>query len=122
MIESGKGNTQRLRSTRTPGFYACFVPAFIDVAREHGYALGFHGSMATDFDIMAVPWTEEATSGRKLVEALAERVGVFAENGDKLEGPTERPHGRQSWAIVLGSILVFDISVYPVREDDHAKT
>lgn len=29
-----------------------------DIAREHGYALSVHGSVARDIDIVAIPWVE----------------------------------------------------------------
>lgn len=43
-------------------FYACLYPALCDRAREHGYALAIHGTVATDLDLIAVPWTTAATA------------------------------------------------------------
>ena len=40
------------------------------LAREVGYAIGVHGSLERDVDLIAVPWVEEAVGP----EALAERI------------------------------------------------
>ena len=42
-------------------FYACMWDDFRQAAMDCGWALGLHGSLASDMDIMAMPWTENAT-------------------------------------------------------------
>lgn len=66
-------------------------------ARECGYALARHGSEVRDFDLIAVPWSEDAVAPEELAERIRAAVhGVFT-HGD----PSQRPHGRQTWAIHL---------------------
>ena len=45
--------------TRAP-FYAAMYHGLCDVARAHGYALAIHGTVTSDLDIIACPWTWEA--------------------------------------------------------------
>lgn len=96
-----------------------------EVAREHGYALAPHGTLARDFDLIAVPWTDEACDAPTLVNAIATRVGTILGmmvhgDGRPLAEPDVRPHGRLAWAIPLfvqdpsGSVML-DVSVMPRR-------
>lgn len=47
--------------------YAWMVPRLTEVARDCGYALGVHGSMHRDLDLIAVPWVDEAKSADDLI-------------------------------------------------------
>lgn len=35
--------------------YACMYQELAEICRAHGYALAIHGSMARDFDLIAIP-------------------------------------------------------------------
>lgn len=83
--------------------YSALLPRLQEVAREHGYALGVHGSMATDLDLIAVPWTEEATDGETLVRALAAIVGASVDMPG-LPNPGKKPHGREAWTLLFDSL------------------
>ena len=44
-------------------FKKCFdeaLPKMREAARKLGYAVTTHGSMSRDFDIVVIPWTEDA--------------------------------------------------------------
>ena len=89
-------------------------PVLRDIARKHGYALGIHGSMLRDFDLISVPWVTEFTPAADLINAIRAcygygRTGLTDE--DTIEGPTEKPHGRRAYAVHLGGGARFDISV-----------
>lgn len=53
-----------------PQLYAVFFHEMRVVAREHGYNLCVHGSLARDFDLVAIPWVDEPSSEIDLVKAL----------------------------------------------------
>ena len=46
------------------------------VACEHGYAIGLHGSMVRDCDLIAVPWVDKPASHETLVEALCDALNA----------------------------------------------
>lgn len=96
--------------------YAQRIPILRATAREHGYALGLHGSGERDLDLIAVPWTEQASAVDILIEALRASINGFLHN----PLPYHKPHGRRVWVIYLhapGSRLYVDLSVMPgVRE------
>lgn len=51
-------------------FYAAMWDDFRQAAMNKGWALALHGSLASDMDIMAMPWTNEATTETEMIEAL----------------------------------------------------
>jgi len=53
-------------------FYASIWPDIMKAAHECGWALGLHGSLASDMDIMAMPWTEDATPVETMIQALSD--------------------------------------------------
>ena len=121
MNQALKGN---LPLTTSPACYAVLYPALQEVANAHGYALAIHGSMARDFDLVAVPWQEPASEPLQLILALKEVCGgVFthADFDDLVEEhkPTEKPHGRLAWSIHLTNDGMFgpylDVSVMPLK-------
>lgn len=113
----------RQRSDFYPNCYASMLPGLRTRAQECGYALAVHGSMRRDFDLIAVPWTKEATDAPTLVEALRAEVGGFlcekvhhdilVAEGKPLQTPTLKPHGRMAWSIYLGGGPYLDLSVMP---------
>lgn len=53
-------------------FYASIWPDLSKAANDCGWALGLHGSLSNDMDIMAMPWTEEAKPVEELMQALSD--------------------------------------------------
>lgn len=93
-------------------------------ARELGYAIGVHGTLKRDIDLIACPWTNEAVDPKTLAEALRlvalEVVGaaymIPPENEDPfhIEGcPGMKPHGRLCWTFHMGGGPYIDLSVMP---------
>lgn len=110
--------------------YVWLIPYLTEVARECGYALGVHGSLHRDLDLLAMPWTDEAKSPAELIEIMRQRVGGIVhadgtpagrydpEKGEfvaaVIENPSRKPHGRLAWNIHLDAGLFLDISVMPL--------
>lgn len=101
----------RRLNPRLPSIYAGFLPAIVAFGREYGYAICVHGSMATDFDLLAVPWTDDARSADDLVAGFVERFRLIDDY--QVQGPDQKPHGRRAWAILIGGEMVIDLSVMP---------
>lgn len=105
-----------------------------DTARKLGYALTIHGTVTTDLDLVAIPWTEEAVTAEELKDALMANIGacgyadllrrdgldenlvtqIMARNEPGTEdGGTIKPHGRLSWNLYLFAGAKVDLSVMP---------
>jgi len=97
--------------------YAAFFPILAEIAQKRGYALAVHGSLNSDMDLVAIPWTVTAVSADELVEALrlyaAQTMAMMFSAAGTLDGPEQKPHGRQAWSIIVGNGAVIDISVMP---------
>lgn len=117
-----------------PAAYVGLIDSLSLVAKGCGYTLALHGSFNRDFDIIAVPWTEEALPAEELIQKLHDdvtylKIDVALDdyieklptttspdgmvNRGRIHGPTHRPHGRRVWSIDLGFGKYLDISVMP---------
>lgn len=94
-----------------------YVMAYVKLDRiawRHGYCLALHGSMARDLDIIAVPWTDDADSPEKLIEAFRVFVITKASVNFKMGQATPKPHGRQAYVIPIGyDGHYLDLSIMP---------
>lgn len=100
-------------SNLKPAMYAHRVHELQVIARSCGYAIAIHGSMSRDLDVIAVPWVKNARTPKHLVKILCERMGLTAAS----KSPTEKPHGRLSYTLLLrGGYGFVDLSITPRLE------
>lgn len=94
--------------------FACLYPLLAEAARAHGYALALHGTLARDLDVVAIPWTAEASDAETVVAAIAEASGgrLLGEVVSGREEPQRKPHGRRAWGIMIEWAFI-DLSVMP---------
>lgn len=110
----------------------CFIPnrdweepALPDIeqiraaAREIGYAIGVHGTLERDLDLIAAPWTEEALkyNWREVMDHIASRINA------RVIVAEQKPLGRRACTIQInGWFKPIDLSVCPMlvfrKEDD----
>lgn len=125
--------------------FACLYPGLAEIARAHGYCLAIHGSVVTDLDLVAIPWTDKAVPAEELKAALLKHVGAlgYAEmiqrqvsdarlaasivraeelrTGLKHDGSPElKPHGRLAWNLYLDAGIKIDLSVMPCISGVHS--
>lgn len=101
-------------------WYAMAYTKLDRIAWRYGYALALHGSMSRDLDLVAIPWTEDAESPEKLVEAIRRFVITKTDVKLKIAPPKIMPHGRLSYIIPVGfgDNIYFDLSIMPRRKHD----
>jgi hypothetical protein len=104
------------KATFAPMYVAIF-PQLSRIAQEHGYALAAHGSVNTDFDLIAIPWIEKASEPKDFVKDIAAYLkvleGTFGTGIDC--GPIgDKPHGRIAWKLHLSCGAAIDLSVMPM--------
>lgn len=103
------------------GFPAAYVGLYDrlkQTAIDNGYALALHGSLMRDMDLIAVPWTDEASDPEVLISAMVECLGLAYNCTNVLEpeccmSDGVKPHGRRAWNIMLGAGAYIDVSVMP---------
>jgi hypothetical protein len=89
-------------------FYAALWNDLRQAAMDKGWALALHGSLASDMDIMAMPWTEEATTDIEMIEALkkcftdADCIGLKA---------SDMPNNRRVFTLSIWADFYLDINI-----------
>ena len=94
-------------------FYAAIWNDLRQAALDCGWALGLHGSLASDLDIMAMPWTEDATSADKMVKSLV-RCFDFSDTWIKHQisvDKTSKPNNRVVYTIPIFADYYIDLNI-----------
>jgi len=92
-------------------FYACIFGDLIEAAASCGWALGLHGSLQSDMDIMAMPWTEDAKPVDETIRALSD---CFTESSFKEHHTIphyDKPNGRVVYTMSIWTDFYLDINV-----------
>lgn len=58
-----------------PQLYAQYFLQLKEIAKEYGYNLVVHGSMARDLDLIAIPWVDEPSEQEVMIKALCDYLG-----------------------------------------------
>lgn len=98
-------------------FYACIWDDLRNAAMDKGWALGLHGSLANDMDIMAMPWTESAAPVEEMIQALS---GCFTDNPFKEEHIKPfygMPNNRVVYTMSIWGDFHLDINIIHDKED-----
>lgn len=92
-----------------PVYAAALYPDLAKLARGFGYALAVHGSLQRDFDLVAIPWTEDPADPEEVLAAITDQFAIRL-----LGGATGKPHGRRAWTISIGhGACALDLSFMP---------
>jgi hypothetical protein len=82
-----------------PFYAAGLYPKLAEVFRAHGYALAVHGSVGTDFDLIAVPWVDEAGAPEDIIDECLKKF-AFDKVPDSRK-PSPKPHSRCAYKLHL---------------------
>ena len=93
-------------------FYAILWDDLRQAAFKCGWALGLHGSLASDMDIMAMPWTENATTADEMIENL-KRCLDDGNNPlwDIRKDTTSKPNKRVVYTLPIYADFYLDINI-----------
>jgi len=97
-------------------FYASMWPDLKEAALNYGWALGLHGSLSSDMDIMAMPWTDDAKPVDDMIKALSD---CFTENPFKNQHTVPsygKPNGRVVYTMTIWSDFYLDINVIQFKQ------
>lgn len=89
-------------------FYAAMWNDFRQSALDKGWALALHGSLANDMDIMAMPWTEEASHPLDMILAIKK---CFDKPEEIKLSTCEMPNNRRVYTISIWSDFYLDINI-----------
>ena len=107
---------QSITCNGRPAFFASIYEDIRYVAIHCGWAVALHGSLCSDMDIMAMPWTEEAIK----FEELVDKISKLFDDNSLAENYTitydEKPHNRVVATIPIWADFYLDISTIYTRK------
>lgn len=86
-------------------YYLSLLPDIRRIAREHGYAVGLHGSVQRDLDLIIVPWIKKPKKPESLVIAIEEHLKLTPHKRSWWKEDCLRagkPLGRKTYSIHIG--------------------
>lgn len=102
---------EAITSNGRAAFYASIWPDLRQAAMDCGWALGLHGSLASDMDIMAMPWTGDASPVETMIQTLSDCF-VDSPWGYYHAIPNHgNPHNRVTYTMSIWANWYLDISV-----------
>lgn len=115
-------NREHVTTNGRAAFYASLWPDLREAALDCGWALGLHGSLANDMDIMAMPWTEEAIHPLEMILKLKKCFSDTKINVSE----TKMPNNRMVYTLSIWADFYLDINIISqqpeaekVQEDEH---
>ncbi len=91
-------------------FYACMYEDIRQCALDCGWAVSLHGSLASDMDIMAMPWVENAVSFKEMIDKVSKLFKDNDMSSQYVITYNEKPHNRVVATIPIWSDFYLDIS------------
>lgn len=96
-------------------FYASIWNDLRQAALNCGWALGLHGSLANDMDIMAMPWIEDAVSPLAMILELKR---CFTDCDKIILQESDRPNNRKVYTLSIWSDFYLDINIINTNEKE----
>lgn len=88
----------KFHTVQTPeeleAYFLSRLPFIREAARQCGYAIGLHGSLRRDMDLIAVPWREDCADKDLLAQCISTSATGCARSGPYAW--EEKPSGRQA--------------------------
>lgn len=98
-----------LKPNYGPVYAAALYPDLCPIFHRHGYALAVHGSLARDFDLVAVPWADTVSEPSAVLKDVTTEIAI-----ETLGELTPKNHGRLCQTISVGfGRCAVDLSFMP---------
>lgn len=91
-------------------FYASIWNDIRQCAMDCGWALALHGSLVSDMDIMAMPWVDDSTSFRVLIDKISKLFSGNMMAETYFITYNKKPHNRIVATIPIIEDFYLDIS------------
>ena len=87
----------QIKPNYAPVYAAARYPELCLIFQRHGYAFSVHGSLARDFDLIAVPWGENLSLPNEVLKEVMVKFAVRM-----VDSPEEKLHGRLAYTMSIG--------------------
>lgn len=95
-------------------FFAAMWQDLKNAATSHGWALGLHGSLSSDMDIMAMPWDEHASPVDVMIQQICHCFTESAQIEKMIQVSTDKPNNRVVYTLPIWADFYLDINVIDV--------
>jgi len=100
---------EQIKPNYAPVYAAALYPELAKIFQRHGYALAVHGSLAKDFDLIAIPWSETLSPAEDVIREITDGYAIR-----QIGEPTHRRYGRIAYTISIGhGECALDLSFFP---------
>lgn len=107
----------QVKPNYAPIYAAALYPQLARIFVDNGYALAVHGSLARDFDLIAVPWVDKPSSPKVILNIITKKFWIRLIGRD-----TKKKHGRVAYTISVGhGDCAIDLSFLPIYEQKTTK-
>lgn len=103
-------NRQAVTCNGRTAFYACMYEDIRQCAMDCGWAVSLHGSLASDMDIMAMPWVDNATTFKEMIDRVSKLFKDNDMSSQYVITYNEKPHNRVVATIPIWTDFYLDIS------------
>lgn len=79
--------------------YVALYPELAKVFQKHGYALAVHGSVARDFDLVAVCWAKKVSKPEKVIKEITDTFAIIWQPVE----PVIKNHKRKVYTLSVAS-------------------
>lgn len=112
---------EHVTNNRKAAFYASIWPDLRDAALGCGWALGLHGSLSNDMDLMAMPWVEGAKPVEEMIKALSDCFtgSLYAERHTVPHA--DKPNGRVVYTMNIWADFYLDINLIASPQSPEVK-
>lgn len=101
--------SKQLRPNYGPVYAAALYPGLAAIFHGHGYALAVHGSLARDFDLIAIPWAASVSAVDAVLSDVTSKYAVCI-----IGEPEQKNHGRVAYTLSVGfGECAVDLSFLP---------
>lgn len=102
---------EEVKPNNAPVYAAALYPGLARIFVDHGYALAVHGSLARDFDLIAVPWAKKVSRPKTVLKAITKKFSIQVLHDGY---PFAREWGRVAYqvSIAFGECYL-DLSFFP---------
>lgn len=106
---------EQIKPNYSPVYAAALYPELARIFVDNGYALAVHGSMARDFDLVAIPWTENVSEPEILISLITTKFAITLVHDE--HGRFEnKNHGRIAYTLSIGhGECAIDLSFMPIN-------
>lgn len=99
-------------------FFAAMWEDLKKAALSHGWALGLHGSLSSDMDIMAMPWDEHANSADLMIAQLCLCFTEGAQIENNIQISHDKPNNRTVYTLPIWADFYLDINIITAPTED----